>query len=159
MIVFRRDLTVLHILTPPKPGHRRQTLNAYPSLTFKLRILSNTGLPGLLPVCKELLAENASGILHLSGDRMALLEVQDELWSIRRYVQALIGPRLSQSIHPHGGSNADLETRSDEVTFAGHLTRSNTVHLTRKNLCGSMMRSQRFFYILRMLNQHNLQER
>lgn len=52
-----------------------------------------------------LLIETSTGILELSGARMALLDVEAGFWGIRRQVEALLGPRLTNAVLQQAGAN------------------------------------------------------
>ena len=53
----------------------------------------------------QLLNEVSPGILHFGGARMALLEIESGFWSICRQMEALIGPRLTNSVLQQAGVN------------------------------------------------------
>lgn len=53
----------------------------------------------------DLIAEASPGMLELGGARMALLDVASGFWSIRRQVEALIGPGLTRSVFQQAGAN------------------------------------------------------
>ncbi|HMQ32006.1 MAG TPA: histidine kinase [Chloroflexaceae bacterium] len=57
------------------------------------------------PEVTQLLREPAPGVLHFGGARMALLELQEGFWSIRRQVEALTGPRLANAVLQQAGAN------------------------------------------------------
>ena len=44
-------------------------------------------------------------MLHFGGARMALLEIESGFWSIRRQMEALVGPRLTKSVLQQAGAN------------------------------------------------------
>jgi len=49
-----------------------------------------------------------SGFIRFGGARMALLDVEAGFWSIRRQMEALIGPRLSNSVLQQAGANGGV---------------------------------------------------
>lgn len=54
---------------------------------------------------EELLSHKAAGYLELSGARMALLEIGSGFWSIRRQIETLVGPGLTNSVFQQAGVN------------------------------------------------------
>lgn len=52
-----------------------------------------------------LLTQEAPGVFHFGGARMALLEIESGFWSIRRQIEALVGPRLANSVMQQAGAN------------------------------------------------------
>ena len=53
----------------------------------------------------QLLIEESNGFLQLGGVRMALLDIEAGFWSIRRQIEALIGPNLTNSVLQQAGAN------------------------------------------------------
>jgi two-component system nitrate/nitrite sensor histidine kinase NarX len=52
-----------------------------------------------------MLTQESPGVLHFGGARMALLEIESGFWSIRRQMEALVGPRLTKSVLQQAGAN------------------------------------------------------
>jgi PAS domain S-box-containing protein len=69
----------------------------------------------------QLLTQVSPGILHFGGARMALLDIESGFWSIRRQVEALIGPRLTNSVLQQAGVNGG-------ASFASSLFSKNDNH-------------------------------
>ena len=57
------------------------------------------------PVLLSLLEEKSTGVLHLGGARMALLDVGAGFWSIRRQLEALVGDQLTDTVLQQSGAN------------------------------------------------------
>ncbi len=54
---------------------------------------------------RDLLVQQSEGILSLGGARMALVDVEAGFWAIRRQIEALIGPGLTNSVFQQAGAN------------------------------------------------------
>lgn len=54
---------------------------------------------------KKLLTREKPGVLHFGGARMALLDIQAGFWGLRRQLEALVGPRLTDSVLQQAGVN------------------------------------------------------
>ncbi|TFG73178.1 MAG: GAF domain-containing protein [Anaerolineales bacterium] len=54
---------------------------------------------------RDLLVQQSEGILSLGGARMALVDVEAGFWGIRRQIEALIGPGLTNSVFQQAGAN------------------------------------------------------
>jgi len=52
-----------------------------------------------------LLAQECPGILDFGGARMALLDVEAGFWALRRQMEALVGPRLTDGVLQQAGAN------------------------------------------------------
>jgi PAS domain S-box-containing protein len=53
----------------------------------------------------SLLSEERPGVLHFGGARMALLDVEAGFWAIRRQMEALAGPKLTDIVLQQAGAN------------------------------------------------------
>ena len=78
----------------------------------------------------KLVSEVSPGILELGGARMALLDIESGFWGIRRQMEALIGPRLTNSVLQQAGANggasfaqsfAPILDQSGEAAFSACL--------------------------------------
>jgi PAS domain S-box-containing protein len=52
-----------------------------------------------------LLAQDRPGVLFFGGARMALLDVEAGFWALRRQMEALVGPRLTDGVLQQAGAN------------------------------------------------------
>jgi PAS domain S-box-containing protein len=57
------------------------------------------------PVITQFLSEVSPGYLQFGNARMALLDIEAGFWGLRRQIEALIGPRLTNSILQQAGAN------------------------------------------------------
>jgi hypothetical protein len=55
--------------------------------------------------CGSLLSTQQPGVLRSGGARMALLEVLDGFWAVRRQVEALAGRQLTGTVFQQAGAN------------------------------------------------------
>ena len=53
----------------------------------------------------HLLLEESPGVLRFAGARMALFDVFDGFWGLRRYVEGLVGRRLADAVLRQAGAN------------------------------------------------------
>ena len=53
----------------------------------------------------SLLSDGQPGLLRFGGARMALLDVKDGFWGLRRQVEALVGRRLTDTVFQQAGVN------------------------------------------------------
>jgi PAS domain S-box-containing protein len=53
----------------------------------------------------KLLEQPRPGVLRFGGARMALLDVEAGFWGLRRQMEALVGPRLTDSVLQQAGAN------------------------------------------------------
>lgn len=60
--------------------------------------MGTAGLSGLL-------TERSAGFLELGGARMALMDIRDGFWGIRRQIEALIGSQLASAVLQQAGAN------------------------------------------------------
>jgi PAS domain-containing protein len=54
---------------------------------------------------RSLLSDEQPGVLRFGGARMALLDVKDGFWGLRRQMEALVGPRLTDAVLQQAGAN------------------------------------------------------
>ena len=54
---------------------------------------------------RSLLSEDQPGVLRFGGARMALLDVKDGFWGLRRQIEALVGRRLADMVLQQAGAN------------------------------------------------------
>jgi PAS domain S-box-containing protein len=53
----------------------------------------------------DFLSEEREGVLCFSGARMALLDIEAGFWGLRRQMEALVGPRLTDAVLQQAGAN------------------------------------------------------
>jgi PAS domain S-box-containing protein len=53
----------------------------------------------------DFLSEERGGVLCFSGARMALLDIEAGFWGLRRQMEALVGPRLTDAVLQQAGAN------------------------------------------------------
>jgi PAS domain S-box-containing protein len=58
-----------------------------------------------VPDISRFLSETSAGFLTFGSARMALLDLHSGFWGIRRQIEALIGPRLTNSVLQQAGAN------------------------------------------------------
>ena len=68
----------------------------------------------------QFLSEISPGVLQFGNVRMALLDIESGFWSIRRQIEALIGPQLTNSVLQQAGANGG-------ASFASSFGMANTV--------------------------------
>jgi PAS domain-containing protein len=56
-------------------------------------------------IYQSLLSEEQPGILRFGGARMAMLDIEAGFWGLRRQMEALVGPRLTDSVLQQAGAN------------------------------------------------------
>jgi len=66
---------------------------------------------------RSLLKEDRPGVLLYGGARMALLDVKDGFWGLRRQIEALVGCHLTNVVFQQAGANGGA---SFARAFAGH---------------------------------------
>ena len=54
---------------------------------------------------RDFLSEEREGVLCFSGARMALLDIEAGFWGLRRQMEALVGPRLTDAVLQQAGAN------------------------------------------------------
>ncbi len=54
---------------------------------------------------RDSLSAEREGVLCFSGARMALLDIEAGFWSLRRQIEALVGPRLADAVLQQAGAN------------------------------------------------------
>lgn len=59
----------------------------------------------LIQTYRDFLSEEREGVLCFSGARMALLDIEAGFWGLRRQMEALVGPRLTDAVLQQAGAN------------------------------------------------------
>ncbi len=59
----------------------------------------------MIQTYRDFLSEEREGVLCFSGARMALLDIEAGFWSLRRQMEALVGPRLTDAVLQQAGAN------------------------------------------------------
>ena len=54
---------------------------------------------------RDFLSQEREGVLCFSGARMALLDIEAGFWSLRRQMEALVGPWLTDAVLQQAGAN------------------------------------------------------
>jgi len=54
---------------------------------------------------QSLLSEEQPGVLRFGGARMVMLDIGAGFWGLRRQMEALVGPRLTDSVLQQAGAN------------------------------------------------------
>jgi PAS domain S-box-containing protein len=54
---------------------------------------------------RDFLSEEREGVLHFSGARMALLDIESGFWGLRRQMEALVGRRMTDALLRQAGAN------------------------------------------------------
>ena len=67
----------------------------------------------------DFVQQQRAGFLQFSGARMALLDIQAGFWGIRRQVESMLGPRLTNSVLQQAGANGGASFASSFVEQSG----------------------------------------
>ena len=59
----------------------------------------------MVQTIRDFLSEEREGVLCFSGARMALLDIEAGFWGLRRQMEALVGPRLTDAVLQQAGVN------------------------------------------------------
>jgi PAS domain S-box-containing protein len=54
---------------------------------------------------EQFASEQKPGVLHFGGARMAMFDIEAGFWGLRRQIEALVGPRLANSVLQQAGAN------------------------------------------------------
>ncbi len=63
----------------------------------------------------QYISQEKPGVLHFGGARMAMLDIQAGFWGLRRQIEALIGPRLTNSVLQQAGANGGASFASSFI--------------------------------------------
>ncbi|MCL5960784.1 MAG: XylR N-terminal domain-containing protein, partial [Chloroflexi bacterium] len=58
-----------------------------------------------MDLTKALLSEERPGTLQFGGARIALMDIEASFWGLRRQMEGLVGPRLTEAVLQHAGAN------------------------------------------------------
>ena len=59
----------------------------------------------MMPGFRDSLSQDRAGVLCFGGARMVLLDIEAGFWGLRRQMEALVGPRLTDVVIQQAGVN------------------------------------------------------